>query len=82
MVSSSARAAQRWAASMSLSFKTGLVISDAKAQQRAACESVSRMSAFRGKADSPSCSLTRPLMTQADLARIEVVGRVRLLPHI
>jgi len=38
MVSSSAaRTAQRWAASRRLSFKTGLVISDAKAQQRLAC---------------------------------------------
>ena len=38
MVSSSAaRTAQRCAASVRLSFKTGLVISDAKAQQRLAC---------------------------------------------
>jgi hypothetical protein len=37
MVSSSAaRTAQRWAASVRLSFKTGLLVSEAKAQQRAA----------------------------------------------
>jgi hypothetical protein len=31
---SAARTAQRWAASVRLSFKTGLLVSEAKAQQR------------------------------------------------